>query len=94
MRRIVFGASVLVAILIVLGFIFSAYGIIYGIVILIERILNPAMTPGLASLIVSVSILSGVQLIAIGMIGEYVGRIFLSQNKKPQYTIKKKFIKK
>ncbi len=79
---------------IVLGFIFSAYGIIYGIIILIERILNPQMTPGLASLIVSVSILSGVQLIAIGMIGEYVGRIFISQNKRPQYTIKKQFFKK
>ena len=76
---------------IVLGFIFSAYGLVYGTIILIERILNPDMAPGLASLIVSVSILSGVQLIAIGMIGEYVGRIFIAQNKRPQYTIKKRF---
>jgi len=78
---------------IILGFIFSIYGLIYGLAILIERILNPDMVPGLASLIVSVSILSGVQLIAIGMIGEYVGRIFLAQNKKPQYTIKKMVVK-
>jgi len=76
---------------IVLGFIFSVYGLVYGMIILIERILNPNMAPGLASLIVSVSILSGVQLIAIGMIGEYVGRIFIAQNKRPQYTIKKRF---
>jgi len=76
---------------IVLGFIFSVYGLVYGMIILIERILNPDMAPGLASLIVSVSILSGVQLIAIGMIGEYVGRIFIAQNKRPQYTIKKRF---
>ena len=76
---------------IVLGFIFSVYGLVYGMIILIERILNPDMAPGLASLIVSVSILSGVQLIAIGMIGEYVGRIFIAQNKRPQYTIKKWF---
>ncbi|MBN2031167.1 glycosyltransferase family 2 protein [bacterium] len=79
---------------IVLGFIFSIYGLIYGIIIIIERILNPDMAPGLASLIVTVSILAGVQLIAIGMIGEYVGRIFISQNKKPQYTIKRQYPKK
>jgi len=76
---------------IILGFIFSFYGLIYGIFIMIERILNPNMAPGMASLIVTVSILAGVQLIAIGMIGEYVGRIFISQNKKPQYTIKKQY---
>lgn len=75
---------------IILGFIFSIYGLIYGAIIIIERILNPHMAPGFASIIVTVSIFAGVQLIAIGMIGEYVGRIFISQNKKPQYTIKKK----
>lgn len=79
---------------IIAGFIFAAYGMLYGLVILIEKILNPEMTQGLASMIVSVSILSGVQLMAIGMIGEYVGRIFLAQNKKPQYTIKKAMEKK
>ena len=78
---------------VVLGLIFSFYGIVYGIYIIIERILNPEMVPGMASLIVSVAIFAGVQLIAIGMIGEYVGRIFLAQNKKPQYTIKKAFPK-
>ena len=78
---------------VILGLIFSFYGIVYGIYIIIERILNPEMVPGMASLIVSVAIFAGVQLIAIGMIGEYVGRIFLAQNKKPQYTIKKVFPK-
>lgn len=79
---------------IILGFIFSFYGLIYGIFIIIERILNPNMAaPGVASMIVTVSILAGVQLIAIGMIGEYVGRIFISQNKKPQYTIKRQYPK-
>ncbi len=79
---------------VILGLIFSFFGIAYGIFVIIERILHPGMAPGMASLIVSVAIFAGVQLIAIGMIGEYVGRIFLAQNKKPQYTIKKAFPKK
>jgi undecaprenyl-phosphate 4-deoxy-4-formamido-L-arabinose transferase len=79
---------------VILGLIFSFFGIAYGIFVIIERILHPGMAPGMASLIVSVAIFAGVQLIAIGMIGEYVGRIFLAQNKKPQYTIKKAVPKK
>jgi glycosyltransferase involved in cell wall biosynthesis len=78
---------------VILGLIFSFFGITYGIFVIIERIVHPGMAPGMASLIVSVAIFAGVQLIAIGMIGEYVGRIFLAQNKKPQYTIKKSFPK-
>ena len=39
--------------------------------------------------IFAVLVFAGIQLISLGMIGEYVGRIFLSQNKKPQYTIRK-----
>ena len=78
---------------VILGLIFSFFGIAYGIFVIIERIIHPEMAPGMASLIVSVAIFAGVQLIAIGMIGEYVGRIFLAQNKKPQYTIKKAYPK-
>jgi undecaprenyl-phosphate 4-deoxy-4-formamido-L-arabinose transferase len=46
---------------------------------------------GYASLIVAISVFSGIQLIAIGMLGEYLGRMFLSQNKKPQYSIRERF---
>ena len=37
---------------------------------------------------VVVSILGGVQLIALGLIGEYVGRVFLGLNKQPQFVIR------
>ena len=74
-----------------LGFLCSFYGLVYGLVTIIQKIADPTIAGGWASLIVSVSIFSGVQLIAIGVIGEYVGRIFLGQNKKPQFTIKKSY---
>jgi undecaprenyl-phosphate 4-deoxy-4-formamido-L-arabinose transferase len=40
---------------------------------------------------VAIAIFSGVQLIAVGMVGEYLGRLFLANNKKPQYVIRKRF---
>jgi undecaprenyl-phosphate 4-deoxy-4-formamido-L-arabinose transferase len=76
---------------VILGFIFALGGLVFGAYSIIERILNldPNMPRGLAPVIVSISIFAGVQLIALGMLGEYIGRMFLSLNKKPQYTIKK-----
>jgi len=79
---------------IILGFIFSFLGLVLGIQTLIERIMNPNLPLGWSQLIVAVSIFAGVQLVAIGMTGEYVGRIFLSQSKKPQFTIRTAYEKK
>ena len=74
---------------IVLGLISASIGFILGFYTYIEKFLNPEVPVGFASLFVSISILGGIQLIMLGMVGEYIGRIFLSINKKPQYTIKK-----
>jgi len=75
----------------IIGFIFALLGLILGVYTFIEKISNPNLPVGFASLAVSIFIFAGVQLISLGIMGEYIGRIFLSQNKKPQFTIKKKF---
>jgi undecaprenyl-phosphate 4-deoxy-4-formamido-L-arabinose transferase len=75
----------------VVGMIFSFIGLILGIVTVIEKISNPDLPMGYAATIVIVSIFAGIQLISLGIIGEYVGRVFMSFNKKPQYTIRKRF---
>jgi undecaprenyl-phosphate 4-deoxy-4-formamido-L-arabinose transferase len=46
---------------------------------------------GFASILVATTIFGGIQLIMLGMVGEYIGRIFLAFNKKPQYPIRKTF---
>jgi len=74
---------------VILGFIFSLLGLALGVYYVIEKILDPNLPIGYATIVFSISIFAGVQLIALGMLGEYIGRIFLSLNKKPQYTIKK-----
>ncbi len=74
----------------VLGFSFSAIGFLLGIIALIEKIVNPNIPQGYTSLMVIVLVFAGVQLIFLGMLGEYVGRIFLAQNKAPQFIIRRK----
>ena len=76
---------------IVLGFIFSLIGFLVGINAIIEKILNPFVPQGYTFLVIIISFYAGIQLIAIGMVGEYLGRIFMVQNKKPQYSIRKSF---
>lgn len=79
---------------IILGFIFSIIGFLIGIDAVIEKIYNPNVPLGYTFVVVIISIYAGVQLIAIGMVGEYLGRIFMSNNKKPQYSIRKSFNEK
>ena len=79
---------------IITGFIFSFLGILLGLQTIIERLNNPDLPACYALLITTFAIFSGIQLISIGMVGEYLGRMFLSQNKKPQFTVRKEFFKK
>ena len=74
-----------------MGFYFAILGLILGVYTFIEKLSNPALPIGFAALAVSIFVFAGVQLVSLGMAGEYIGRIFLSQNKRPQFTIKKKF---
>jgi len=76
---------------IVLGFIFSIIGFLIGIDAVIEKFMNPGIPLGYTFLVVIISLYAGIQLIAIGMVGEYLGRVFMSNNKKPQYSIRKSF---
>lgn len=73
-----------------IGIVFAAVGFLFAIKILLDKLLFSTPMIGWTSLIVAILIFSGVQLISIGLVGEYIGRIFLTQNKTPQYIIKNK----
>jgi polyisoprenyl-phosphate glycosyltransferase len=73
----------------ILGFVFAFIGLVGGTVFFIEKIDNPDLPSGWASLIVSLFIISGVQLFAIGMIGEYLGRMFLKDTGNPQFAVRR-----
>lgn len=73
-----------------LGFIVSTIGFLFGIIILIRKLIRPDIAAGYSSTIVSIFILDGIVLLILGMIGEYIGRIYICLNKSPQYVIKDK----
>jgi len=71
------------------GFLFAIVGILVGCFTLYERTLNPNLPIGWATIAVLCSILGGVQLMALGMVGEYLGRLFMGINGQPQFVINK-----
>lgn len=75
-----------------LGFLFASLGFIFGVLAILERITQPELPQGYTFMFVFIAVISGVQLISIGLLGEYIGRLFLSQSKKPQYTIRRAYL--
>lgn len=71
-----------------LGLICSGIGLITTVVVIVNKLLNPAVVAGWSSLLAVTLILGGLILLVLGMIGEYVGRIYLCINHSPQYVIR------
>ena len=77
---------------IITGFIIAFVSAIYGLyAICIHFFTNAALT-GWTSIIVSVLFIGGLQLIMIGIIGEYLGKLFIENKRRPNYIIKEKNI--
>ncbi|MEX2113059.1 MAG: glycosyltransferase family 2 protein [Pirellulales bacterium] len=72
------------------GLLTSVIGLVLAAVFIVDRLSHPEMPAGWASVIVSLFIVGGVQLFALGMIGEYLGRLFLKQNGRPQYVVRER----
>jgi glycosyltransferase involved in cell wall biosynthesis len=69
------------------GLVVSALAIAFAGYILLERLIWGQAIPGFATLSLSVLLLSGIQLLAIGVVGEYVGRIFVEVKRRPNYIV-------
>ena len=70
-----------------LGFVIAAAGFIYVLDVVIESWLG-IPPQGWSSLMAALLVFSGTQLILLGVVGEYVGRTFLTANKRPQFVVK------
>lgn len=71
-----------------LGFFFAIVGFIYAIVIVVQKCLGVIGVAGWSSIIALMLIIGGCILMMLGLIGEYVGRIYICINNSPQYVIK------
>ncbi len=72
------------------GLLTSVIGLVLAGVFIVDRLSHPEVPAGWASVIVSLFIVGGIQLFALGMIGEYLGRLFLKQNGRPQYIVRER----
>lgn len=72
----------------VIGVFSACAGFAYGIFTVIKKFVNPAVPVGFSALMAAVVFFCGLILLMLGMIGEYVGRIYISMNNSPQYVIR------
>ncbi|MCR4896381.1 MAG: glycosyltransferase family 2 protein [Lachnospiraceae bacterium] len=71
-----------------IGILATICSFIYGIYIVIRRLLNPAVVQGYAAQMTATIFFGGLILMMLGLIGEYVGRIYITLNNAPQYVIR------
>ena len=71
-----------------LGIIVAIVGFIIGIVTVIRRFTDPTMVAGYSSIMAVNLFMFGILFCFMGLLGEYVGRIYMSLNKAPQFVIK------
>lgn len=74
-----------------LGNLMALGSVIGAIAIIIRKFMNPAISVGWPSTMVAILFGTGINLFFLGLIGEYVGRVYLHLNKEPQYVIKETF---
>lgn len=72
-----------------LGLLIAILTSIYIIIILTKVLISGVDVPGYASLLVVTLFLGSLQLIGIGVLGEYIGRIYMEAKQRPHYVIKK-----
>jgi undecaprenyl-phosphate 4-deoxy-4-formamido-L-arabinose transferase len=72
----------------VTGGVMALFSFMMGFYFLLEALLHGRPVEGWPSLMVTVFFLGGIQLIGLGALGEYVGRMFITLNRRPQATIK------
>jgi len=71
-----------------LGFASGGVGLLMGVAVFLEKMLRPSVPVGWASLLVCIVLFSGVQMVMLGLMGEYLGRLFLTENQTPQFVVR------
>lgn len=71
-----------------LGVICACLGFLYGIIIVIQRLFDQTPIAGWSSMMAMLLFIGGVIMMMLGMMGEYIGRIYICLNNSPQYVIR------
>lgn len=71
-----------------LGFGSAAIGVILGIILVIRKLINPDIAVGYTSSVTILLIIGGIIMLMLGLLGEYVGKIYMTISNLPQYAIR------
>ena len=71
------------------GAVMAIAGFVYGLVTIIRKLLGLNYIMGYSGIITILTIIGGILLLMMGIIGEYIGRIYISLNNSPQFIVRK-----
>ena len=70
------------------GFALAIIGLAFAIFVIVRKILNPVVAMGYSSTMAALLFIGGMIMIMLGLIGEYIGRIYISLNNSPQFVVR------
>jgi dolichol-phosphate mannosyltransferase len=74
-----------------LGLVMSVFSFLYFVIVLLQYFLLQIEIMGWTTIIAIITLFSGVHLLSLGVIGEYIGRIYMQTKNRPLYIIEKKY---
>lgn len=74
----------------IIGSMVSMFGFVYAVIIIIQRLIDPTRMMGFTSLMAALLFIGGLLMIMLGLVGEYIGRMYIGMNNSPQYVVREK----
>lgn len=75
----------------VVGMICALVGFIFGIYVIINKIIHPHIAAGYSSMMAAIMFLCGIIMMLLGLLGEYIGRMYICLNNAPQFAIRERY---
>jgi polyisoprenyl-phosphate glycosyltransferase len=73
----------------VLGLLTSVFAVGVSIWVLVVALTNPGAVPGWASTVLPITFIGGIQILSLGVLGEYVGKIYLETKRRPRFIVER-----
>lgn len=72
-----------------IGTLCAAVGFVAGIIVIIRKLVNPSIAAGYTSMVAILLFIGGLIMMMLGVLGEYIGRMFMTISGKPQYVVRR-----
>lgn len=72
----------------IIGLVCACLGFLYGIYTVIKKLVNPLVPVGFSALMTAIMFIGGMLMLMLGLVGEYVGRMYVCMNNAPQYVVR------